>query len=208
MYIFDFDGTLLDSNKVWEDIDVMFLGGYGVSPVPHDYTEYVAHHGFYESAVYTWERFALPQTAEEITDIWREMGRAAYGESLPLKPGARELLERLYSQGEEMILLTSCMPELCRLAVERHGLTPYFTRIFTAAELGMEKRNPAIYRHVAATYGVEPGDCIFFDDAPPYCQAAKSVGMTVVGVKDDLYLSREGEMRAMCHRYLDQLLDY
>lgn len=208
MYIFDFDGTLLESNKVWEDIDEMFLGSCGVCPVPDDYTDYVAHHGFYESAVYTKERFALSQTAEEITDIWREMGRGAYGESLPLKPGARELLERLHSQGEEMILLTSCMAELCHLAVERLGLSPYFSRIFTAAELGMEKRNPEIYRCVATSCGVEPADCIFFDDAPPYCQAAKSVGMTVVGVKDDLYVGREEEMREICHRYLNHLLEY
>ena len=44
MLFFDLDGTLLDSNGVWLDIDVEFLGRQGISPVPADYTDYVAHH--------------------------------------------------------------------------------------------------------------------------------------------------------------------
>ena len=41
MLFFDLDGTLLDSNGVWLDIDVEFLGRQGISPVPADYTDYV-----------------------------------------------------------------------------------------------------------------------------------------------------------------------
>ena len=41
MYFFDLDGTLLDSNGVWLDIDIEFLGRHGISPVPEDYTDYV-----------------------------------------------------------------------------------------------------------------------------------------------------------------------
>ena len=34
MYFFDLDGTLLDSNGIWLDIDIRFLGEHGISPVP------------------------------------------------------------------------------------------------------------------------------------------------------------------------------
>ena len=44
MLFFDLDGTLLDSNGVWLDIDIAFLGRHGVTPVPEDYTWYVTHH--------------------------------------------------------------------------------------------------------------------------------------------------------------------
>ena len=46
MYFFDLDGTLLDSNGIWLDIDIAFLGRYHIDPVPADYTEYVTHHTF------------------------------------------------------------------------------------------------------------------------------------------------------------------
>ena len=39
MYFFDLDGTLLDSNGIWLDIDIEFLGRRGISPVPEDYTD-------------------------------------------------------------------------------------------------------------------------------------------------------------------------
>ena len=38
-FIFDLDGTLLDSNGVWLDIDVEFLGRFGIGSVPEDYTD-------------------------------------------------------------------------------------------------------------------------------------------------------------------------
>ncbi len=208
MYIFDFDGTLLDSNQVWEDIDQDFLAQRGIHPVPDSYTDFVCHHGFYESAVYTKDCFDLQESPEEIVDIWREMGRTAYGQTLPLKAGAKELLQRLKGTGEGIVLLTSCMPELCHLALERHGISEFFDVVYTTAELEIEKRNPEIYRHVASLHEISPADCIFFDDAPAYCSGAKEAGMTVIGVKDDLYAHRRDEMKIICNQYLESLLDY
>ena len=66
MVFFDLDGTLLDSNGIWLDIDIAFLGRHGISPVPEDYTWYVTHHSAPDSARYTRERFGLAETAEEI----------------------------------------------------------------------------------------------------------------------------------------------
>ena len=62
MHFFDLDGTLLDSNGIWLDIDRDFLAMHGISPVPEDYTEYVTHHSFPEAAAYTRRRFGLELT--------------------------------------------------------------------------------------------------------------------------------------------------
>ena len=94
MIFFDLDGTLLDSNGVWLDIDVAFLGRHGISPVPEDYTWYVTRHGAPDAARYTRERFGLRETEEEILAAWRDMAQEAYAAQLELKPGVRELLER------------------------------------------------------------------------------------------------------------------
>ena len=87
MYFFDLDGTLLDSNGIWLDIDIEFLGRRGISPVPEDYTDYVTHHSAPDAARYTRERFSLPETPEEIMEGWMSMARSAYAHALPLKPG-------------------------------------------------------------------------------------------------------------------------
>lgn len=126
MLFFDLDGTLLDSNGIWLDIDIEFLGRHGIAPVPEDYTEYVTHHSPLDAARYTWTRFGLSETAEEIRQTWLQMARAAYAGKLELKPGARALLERCRRRGWDMAVLTSCMPELCRAALERHGIADWF----------------------------------------------------------------------------------
>ena len=50
--IFDLDGTLLDSMRVWDDIDVAFLKKRGLE-VPPDYQEAITPLGFLEAARYT-----------------------------------------------------------------------------------------------------------------------------------------------------------
>ena len=45
MIFFDFDGTLLESNGAWADIDRTFLGRHGLA-VPEGYVDYCAHHSF------------------------------------------------------------------------------------------------------------------------------------------------------------------
>ena len=69
MLFFDLDGTLLDSNGIWLDIDAAFLGEHGIAPVPEDYTEYVTHHSPLDAARYTRTRFHLSETAEELSLI-------------------------------------------------------------------------------------------------------------------------------------------
>lgn len=202
MLFFDLDGTLLDSNGIWLEIDVEFLGRQGISPVPADYTDYVAHHSAPDAARYTKERFGLPHTTQEILDAWMELAHRAYAHTLPLKPGAGEFLLRCHRAGEPMAVLTSCMPPLCRAALERHGLLELVQEVITTKDAGLEKRDPELYRQTAERWNVHPMDCILFEDAPDYCQAARDAGWTVAAVSDPLFREREWELQDLGHYWV------
>lgn len=204
MYFFDLDGTLLDSNGIWLEIDAAFLSRRGVSPVPGDYTEYVTHHSAPDAALYTKQRYHLPESPQQIMDTWSEMARTAYASQLKLKPGVREFLLRCSAAGIRLALLTSCMPHLCRAALGHHGITPLFEAVITTAGTGLEKRDPRLYRLAAGQCGLMPEECTLFDDSPGYCAAAKRAGFQVVGVYDPLFASRQDELRRLCGagRYL------
>ena len=201
MYFFDLDGTLLDSNGIWLDIDRDFLARHGISPVPEDYTEYVTHHSFPDAAAYTRRRFGLDIPEEDICQAWLDMALDAYSHQLPLKPGAGEFVRRAHAQGEHCALLSSCMPELCRAALAHHGLTDCFSHILTASELGLEKRDPVLYRRAAEQCGVPNGDCVLFDDSPLACAAARKAGWQVYGVTDPIFAHNGAEMGKVCHVY-------
>lgn len=104
-----------------------------------------------------------------------------------------------------MAVLTSCMPELCRAALERHGIADWFRGVVTTQETGLEKRDPALYRLAAAQWGVPPKDCVLFEDSPGYCAAAGEAGFYVAGVRDPLYAGREEELRRLCGSWVDSL---
>ena len=52
--IFDLDGTLVESNGVWSQIDIDFLGKRGFA-VPDDYGKVVSAMDFRQAAIYTKE---------------------------------------------------------------------------------------------------------------------------------------------------------
>ena len=203
MLFFDLDGTLLDSNGIWLDIDIAFLGARGISPVPEDYTWYVTHHSAPDSARYTRERFALPETAEEIQQAWLEMAREAYARQLELKPGVWAFLDDCRRAEGPMAVITSCIPELCQAALERHGIFHWFQGVVYAQETGVEKGDPALYRLAARRWGVSPESCVLFEDSPGYCAAARQAGLFVVGVQDGLHAGREGELQAICQGWVE-----
>lgn len=210
MYFFDLDGTLLDSNGVWLDIDVEFLGRYGISPVPADYTDFVTHNNFGACAHYTKERFNLPLSVQEIVTSWQDMAQEHYAHHLPLKPGTKELLEFLHSKGEPLAIITSCMPHLCSAALARHGIDRLLRSVHYSHLMDIEKSDPELFQQVARLEGLAPEDCILFDDSPDYCAAAKQAGWQIVGVRDSLFDYRADELKALCgpNRYIESLSSY
>ena len=210
MYFFDLDGTLLDSNGVWLDIDIEFLCRQGISPVPEDYTQFVTHNSFGASAVYTKERFGLPMSTHEIVTAWQDLARGHYADHLPLKPGAKELLNTLVEKEKKISIVTSCMPHLCAAALERHGIHNLFHSIHYSHLIDIEKSDPELFRTVARLEGLNANECILFDDSPDYLAAAKEAGWQVWGVRDSLFDYRAQEMASICgaDRYLQNLSSY
>ena len=200
MYIFDLDGTLIDSNGIWVEVDKTFLARRGL-PYTQEYCEGVAHTIFPLAAVFTREYGHLPESTEEIMAEWMELAKDSYAR-VALKPHVREYLEKLRAQGERMAVFTSCVPAHCRTALAVHDLDQYFERVVFAQELGMDKSNPAIFRRATALLGVTPEECIFFDDSVRSCRSAKASGMTVIGVYDPLFADTCAEMQRVCDRFI------
>ena len=201
MLIFDMDGTLIDSNGIWRDVDIAFLEKRGL-PYTHAYYEGVAHTTFPLAAVFTKEFCHLSESVEEIMAEWMELAGNVYAEKVPVKPGVLAYLEQCRRQGERMVVLTSSVPVHCRTALEHLGLRPYFERLIFAQELQMEKKNPAIFHKAAQLLGVKESDCTVYDDSLAACRGAKEAGMQVVGVYDDYFAQCKPEMQQLCDRFI------
>lgn len=208
MKLFDLDGTLIDSNGVWLQIDLDFLSRRSLPYTP-EYSDTVAHSIFPMAARFTKDYFSLSESPEEIMAEWMAMAREEYARKIPLKPGAGEFVAREFRKGERLAIVTASVPELCALVLEHHGMAAFFDQIVFAQELGMEKRDPRFFSEAVKLLGVTAPECTMYEDAPENCAAAKAAGLTVVGVYDTFFAPAEPRMRGLCDRYIlsfDELL--
>lgn len=203
MYLFDMDGTLIDSNGIWKDVDAAFLARRGL-PYTREYYEGVAHTIFPLAAVFTKEFCHLEESCEEIMAEWMELARDNYAH-VTLKPHVREVLEKLKADGERIALFTSAVPVHCQTALRTHGLESYFEQLIFAQELGMDKGNPEAFSRAAEILGVDPEECILLDDSVKSCRNAKSIGMTAYGVYDPFFENDRAEMANVCDKFLMDL---
>ena len=209
LVIFDLDGTLLDSNGLWMEVDVEFLARRALAPTA-EYEAVVARSIFPVAAAYTREYYRLPDRPEDIMAEWEALAAVHYRETVSLKPGARALLDQYRAQGRTMALFTACRPELCRIALERFDLAGYFSHLVYAEEIGLDKHDPACFVRLGQLLAVSPAQCVLIDDSPSNCATARRAGMAAVGVFDLFYADRQEELKSVCTRYvriLEELLE-
>lgn len=199
MLIFDMDGTLIDSNGIWRQVDETFLARRGM-PYTHEYYEGVAHTALTKAAIFTKEFCHLEESLDEIKAEWMELAGDMYATSVPVKPGVAAFLARCQANGERMIVLTSSVPLHCYTALTHLKLLPFFERVLISEEMGLDKRDPEIYHRAAEIMGVKESECTVFEDSLASCRAAKAAGMRVVGVFDEFFHGLWSEMQDVCDR--------
>jgi len=182
-YIFDLDGTLLDSMGLWDQINIDFFTKRGIT-LPADYVAAISSMTFYETAVYTVKRFALPDSAGSVMLEWNDMAAYAYGHTVRLKPYAKEYLLTLRERGARLAVATSLFPELCGPVLRNNGIENLFHAICNTNETEYGKSRPDVFLLAAREIGVTPGGCLVFEDILIAVKSAKSAGMDVCAVYD------------------------
>ena len=200
MFFFDLDGTLIDSNGIWKQVDKDFLDKRGL-PYTKEYFNGVAHTALPMAAVFTKEYCKLEESCEEIIAEWMEMSRTAYSK-VSLKPGVRAYLKQCKAEGRRMAIITSSVPEHCYTALKKLDIEKYFESVTFAQQAGFHKKEPDIWRMTAEKHGVRPEACTVFDDSLAACKGARAARMRVVGVHDSFFSADAREMQGFCDVYI------
>jgi len=194
-YIFDLDGTLLDSMGVWKQVDNDFLAKRGIA-IPSDYMAAISPMTFHEIAVYTIKRFALSDSVDSLMREWNDMAAYAYGNTVRMKPYAKEYLMALREHGAKLAVATTLSAELRGPALRNNGIDSFFDVICNTDEAGHGKSRPDVFLLAAKKLGVSSGDCLVFEDILAAIKSAKSVGMSVCAVYDKTSANDWEEIKA------------
>lgn len=180
--IFDLDGTLLESLHAWADVDRRFFEKRGL-PLPPDYYDSIKTLDLFRAAVYTKERFALPETHEELVREWQDMIREEYALHIGMKAGAAEYLHGLFARGIKLGIATSSAPDLFLPTLARCGVDGLFSAFALTGE-ARGKEFPDVYLLAAERLGLSPSCCAVFEDISLGIRSAKEGGFYTVGISD------------------------
>ena len=198
-YIFDLDGTLLDSMEVWQKIYARPFQDVGMS-MPKNLLEKINHLSLSDSAVFTVENTGIPLTPRELAEKWVKTARWTYAHDIELKEGAYELLEKLPSPGKRLGIATATPRGIFEPCLERHGIADFFMSATSVDEVPRGKGFPDIYREEASRLGLFSGECLVFEDSHMGAQGAKDGGFQVVGVYDKQSAKFAKQMQKTCDK--------
>lgn len=181
--IFDLDGTILDSSKIWKKVDSDFFKMHNME-VPSDYLENISAMNIYDIAKYTINTYHFNYTINELVDIWNDMAKKEYEENVLIKPFVKEYLLKLKALGLKLGIATALDDILFIPCLKRNGIYELFDDHRSLSTMKNGKDSPDIYLDVAKKLKVKPKDCMVFEDIYKACKSAKSANFYVVGVND------------------------
>ena len=179
--IFDLDGTLIDSMPVWRGTGSGFLKNHNF-PVPENLMEVVKTQTIWQTAEWFRAELGVPMEAEEIVESVVE----AYRNTIPLKDGAMEYLEKMKNEGVEMCILTASEADYILPALDRLDIRKYFSHVLTCTELGEYKNDGKAYLKTMELMGGTLENTVVFEDAYYAVKGAKAVGFPVYAVLDEV----------------------
>ena len=185
--LFDMDGTLVDSEKLWEvALQVLYsrLGGE-LTPAVREATVGGSAESLMQ-IIYT--DLGLDPDADEMaahSDWLHENTADLFDGGLPWCDGARELLDTLADSAVPMALVTNTRRALTERALDSIG-RHYFAASVCGDEVVRAKPAPDPYQRAAALLGFDPAQCLAVEDSVTGAASAENAGCPVLVVPNDV----------------------
>lgn len=201
--IFDVDGTLLETERIYTDSWVIAGTRFGYE-ITRDMM--LRTRGYSVEATRNLlrdlfgEEFPFEAVREARIEASEEEIRKKTAEEL-LKPFVKETLKSLDKLGYRFAVATSTGAEMTKDHLVRAGIFHYFSAIVSGEMVQFGKPHPEIFLKAAELAGAKPEDCIAVGDSPADVLSAHNAGMEVILVPD--LAKNDEKTRSLCFKVLD-----
>ena len=185
-FIFDMDGTIVDNMAFHTESWLAFFARRGKTFDPD---------AFFRETAGAQVREILRQRldpdipddeiavlAQEKEALYREM----YGPHRSAIQGFEDFVTAARAQGVKLAVATSAPPANIVFTLDELDLRRHFDAVVGAADVARGKPHPDVFLKAAEKLGVNPANCIVFEDAPMGVEAARRAGMKAVVITTTL----------------------
>lgn len=206
-FIFDVDGTLLDSMGIWLNAASNRLRELGKKP-EKGLDHHLATMTMKDGATYVKEKYGLEEDIETIINDTNKYAIKKYLEINHAKPYIKEFLEEAKKRNIPMVVATSSDRIIIEKMFEKLSLLKYFDKIYTCSEIGKGKTEPDIYFEASEYLGLKPEECWVFEDALHAAETVKSAGFKLAGVYDEHSESSQEKLKKISDYYFKDYSEY
>ena len=200
IYLFDFDGTLVDSMPTFVSSMLRILDENDIS-YGEDIIKILTPLGLNGSAEY-FLGLGVPGPKEQIMLQMKKYMMDAYFYEIPAKEHVVETLKILKDRGARLNILTASPHITLDACLKRLGIHDLFENVWSCDDFDTTKADPDIYRRAAQKLGVPVEQVLFLDDNYNADKTAKEAGMQGCGVYDPSSEEYVEDMKQLCHKYI------
>lgn len=199
-FLFDFDGTLVDSMPAFVSVMKRILDEHGI-PYGPDLVKIITPLGYAGTARY-YRQLGLDRSEEDLIQLMNQYALPEYQYRIPAKETVIDTLIKLKAGGADLNVLTASPHSMLDPCLKRLGIYDLFTNIWSCDDFYTTKADPEIYKMAAGRIGQPVEKILFLDDNFNADKTAKEAGMAVCGVYDDSSAEYEEEIRSVTDMYI------
>lgn len=171
--MFDFDGTVMDTNKVilqsWQHTFRTFEG--------RERSEEEIYSTFGEPLSITMKKVLPNIPVEKATDVYRSYHYDKFTDLISVFPGVLELLKDLKSRNHKVGLVTSRLWSTTQIGLDKYGMQKYFDTIVTGDDCSNFKPDPEPVNVALERLKSRPEESIMIGDTIFDILSAKNAGV-------------------------------
>ena len=208
-YLFDFDGTLVDSMPTFISALLRILDENQIS-YGKDIVKTITPLGIEGTASYYIRELGLDMPKDELMCLMKRYLQHDYFYTIPAKPEVLSVLKELKRKGASLNVLTASPHVTLDACLKRLGMWELFDNIWSCDDFGTTKADLNIYAMAAQRMGTTVDQVLFLDDNLDADKTAKAAGMKVCGVYDATSENDIAQMKAETDFYIyrfSELLD-
>jgi len=178
-YIIDYDGTLLNSLDMWDDVCSRFLKSKGVEPVG-DVDKETRCMTNDEAALYIRDKYFKDMDVDSLLDEMNIFIKNEYT-NLLISDGALNFLNEI-KRNHKLYLYTATSSLLVLDSLKKNGILNMFDKLFTSTTFNVTKVDGVGYKKIISDLGLNPSRTLILEDTPHALEGAFKSGACVCGV--------------------------